>query len=128
MIKDPFNRIKNTFLKLTSKTYPYGYEDDLVTEMVECGVFPKLNKDDHGNYFLKIGKSRTIFASHLDTACKAQVNVNHVFDKNIIRTDKTSILGTLFSTFVFFEFCFSSKKNINFLYLLLFLVVVFLFI
>jgi len=93
MIKDPFNRIKNTFLKLTSKTYPYGYEDDLVTEMVECGVFPKLNKDDHGNYFLKIGKSRTIFASHLDTACKAQVNVNHVFDKNIIRTDKTSILG-----------------------------------
>jgi Cft2 family RNA processing exonuclease len=93
MIKEPFNLIKNTFLKLTSKTYPYGYEDDLVTEMVECGVFPKLNKDDHGNYFLKIGQSRTIFASHLDTACKAQVNVNHVFDKNIIRTDKTSILG-----------------------------------
>ena len=88
MIKEPFNRIKNTFLKLTSKTYPYGYEDDLVTEMVECGVFPKLDKDNHGNYFLKIGQSRTIFASHLDTACKAQVNVNHVFDKDIIRTDK----------------------------------------
>ena len=93
MIKDPFNRIKNTFLKLTSKTYQYGYEDDLVTEMVECGVFPKLDKDSQGNYFLKIGNSRTIFASHFDTACKAQVKVNHILDGNIIRTDKTSILG-----------------------------------
>lgn len=49
--------IFDTFLKLTSKTYPYGFEDDLVTEMTQCGLFPKdLQKDKHGNYFYKIGK------------------------------------------------------------------------
>lgn len=93
MIKEPFNRIKNTFLKLTSKTYPYGCEDDLVAEMTDCGIFPELNKDNHGNYFINIGQSRTIFASHLDTACKTQVRVKHVIDKHVIRTDRTSILG-----------------------------------
>ena len=86
--------IKSTFLKLTSKTYPYGYEDDFVSEMQECGVLPKnLQKDSQENYFLKIGNSRTIFASHFDTACKSQTPVKHIIDGNIIRTDKTTILG-----------------------------------
>ena len=86
--------IRSTFLKLTSKTYPYGYEEDLVTEMINTGVFPKnLEQDSEGNYFLKIGESRTIFASHLDTACKDQVDVTHVFENNYIKTDKKSILG-----------------------------------
>jgi len=88
------NYIKSTFLKLTSKTYPYGYEDDFVVEMQGIGILPKnLEKDSQGNYFLKIGDSRTIFASHFDTACKNQTQVNHFIDGNIIRTDKTSILG-----------------------------------
>jgi len=92
MNKETF--IKSTFLKLTSKTYPYGYEDDFVVEMQDIGVLPKsLNKDSQGNYFLKIGNSRTIFASHFDTACKNQTKVKHFIDGNIIRTDKTSILG-----------------------------------
>jgi len=86
--------IRSTFLKLTSKTYPYGYEDDLVTEMIKSGLFPKnLEQDSEGNYFLKIGESRTIFASHLDTACKDQVEVTHVFENNFIKTDKKTILG-----------------------------------
>ncbi len=94
MSKESFNFIKNTFIKLTSKTYPYGYEDELVEEMTEAGVFPKnLEKDIHGNYFFKIGESRTIFASHLDTACKDQVEVKHQFQGNIIKTDGKSILG-----------------------------------
>lgn len=89
-----FNFIKNRFLKLTSKTYPYGTEDELVESMQKEKIFPKLEKDAWGNYFYKIGKSRTIFASHLDTACKEQVKVNHVISKQqIITTDGTSILG-----------------------------------
>jgi len=94
MSKESFNYIKNTFLKLTSKTYPYGYEDELVTEMKTEGIFPQnLEQDKHGNWFIKIGESKTIFASHLDTACKDQVVVNHKIDGNIIRTDGKSILG-----------------------------------
>lgn len=92
MNKESF--IKSTFLKLTSKTYPYGYEDDFVTEMQEINVLPKnLEKDSQGNYFLKIGDTRTIFASHFDTACKSQTPVIHKIEGNIIKTDKTSILG-----------------------------------
>lgn len=91
--KESYNFIKSTFLKLTQKTYPYGFEDDLVDEMTKIGIFKDFNQDDHGNYFLKIGQSRTIFASHLDTACKSQTNVNHVIEGSIVRTDKTTILG-----------------------------------
>lgn len=89
-----FKFIKDTFLTLTSKTYPYGTEDDLVLDMQKKGVFPKLEKDSFGNYFLKIGNSRTIFASHLDTACKDQVKVKHRISKQqVVTTDGTSILG-----------------------------------
>ena len=88
------NFIKSTFLQLTSKTYPYGYEDEFVQEMQEIGVLPNnLEKDSQGNYFLKIGTSRTIFASHFDTACKSQSIVNHKIDGDMIRTDGTTILG-----------------------------------
>ena len=86
--------IYDTFLKLTSKTYPYGFEDDLVNEMTQCGLFPKdLQKDKHGNYFYKIGESRTIFASHFDTACKDSTGVVHVIEGDMIKTDGKSILG-----------------------------------
>lgn len=80
--------IKKTFLSLTSKTYPYGFENELV------GFLPKSHtQDEHGNYFYKIGNSRTVFTSHLDTACKDQVDVRHVVSGNIIKTDGKSILG-----------------------------------
>jgi len=90
-MNDSFNYIKSTFLQLTKKTYPYGYEDDLILEMGD--MFPKLDKDVHGNYLFKLGESRTIFASHLDTACKDQVDVKHVIKGNVIETDKKSVLG-----------------------------------
>lgn len=80
--------IKKTFLKLTRKTYPYGFEDQLINYL-PSGYF----KDAHGNYFYKIGNSKTAFTCHLDTACKTQVNVIHKFEKNIISTDGKSILG-----------------------------------
>lgn len=91
MSKD-YNYIKSTFLRLTEWTYPYGYEDDVVSKFSD--LFPNnLQKDEHGNYFLKIGESRTVFASHLDTACKEHAKVNQVIEGDIIKTDGKSILG-----------------------------------
>lgn len=80
--------IKETFLELTSRTYPYGNEHRL-RDLLPKGTA----KDNHGNYFYKIGNSRTIFACHLDTACKKYEKVNHVIDGNIIRTNGKTILG-----------------------------------
>lgn len=86
--------IKSTFIKMTKKTYPYGYEDYFVSEMSQLGVIPQgIQKDQWGNYFYKIGESRTIFTSHFDTACQDQVNVNHIVKDNMISTDGSSILG-----------------------------------
>lgn len=80
--------IKQTFLNLTSKTYPFGFESELES------LLPKgFYQDTNGNYFYKIGDSKTAFTSHLDTACKEQVNVKHVFEGDLIKTDGTSILG-----------------------------------
>ena len=81
-----------TFLRLTSKTVPYGSEDVLVESMRE--LFPKgMQKDEWGNYFYKVGESRSIFAAHLDTVSKDYVNVTHVFDGNLIKTDGKTTLG-----------------------------------
>ena len=81
-----------TFLRLTSKTVPYGSEDVLVESMRE--LFPKgMKKDEWGNYFYKVGESRSIFAAHLDTVSKDYVNVTHVFDGNLIKTDGKTTLG-----------------------------------
>lgn len=81
-----------TFLRLTSKTVPYGHEDILVESMRE--LFPKgMQKDEWGNYFYKIGESRSIFAAHLDTVSKDYVTVTHVFDQNLIKTDGKTTLG-----------------------------------
>ena len=80
--------IKQTFLELTSKTYPHGFETELES------FLPKgFTKDAHGNYFYEIGNTKTAFTSHLDTACQDQVNVKHVFEGNYIKTDGKSILG-----------------------------------
>jgi hypothetical protein len=81
-----------TFLRLTSKTVPYGSEDVLVESMRE--LFPKgMQKDEWGNYFYKVGDSRSIFAAHLDTVSKEYVNVTHVFDGDLIKTDGKTTLG-----------------------------------
>jgi hypothetical protein len=80
--------ITKKFLELTSRTYPHGTEREL---------FHLLNKDlkedEFGNLFIKIGESDAMFTSHLDTATKALCEVNHIFEKNIIKTDGKSILG-----------------------------------
>jgi hypothetical protein len=86
--------IFDTFIKLTSKTVPYGSEDIFV-ESIFSKLIPKnkLNKDKNGNYFVKVGESNTIFASHLDTVSKEYTQVSHVIEKNIIKTDGKTTLG-----------------------------------
>jgi hypothetical protein len=57
-------------------------------------LFPKgMQKDEWGNYFYKVGDSRSIFAAHLDTVSKDYVTVTHVFDDNLIKTDGKTTLG-----------------------------------
>lgn len=83
--------IKETFLKLTSRTYPHGTEGKLFPYLYT--EIEGLQSDEFGNLFVKIGESDVMFTSHLDTATAADTVVNHVFDGNIIKTDGKSILG-----------------------------------
>ncbi len=81
--------IKETFLSLTTRTYPHGTESDLFHLLPQ-----DLEIDEFGNLFKQIGiNPSTMFACHLDTATAALSDVKHVFQGNIIKTDGTSILG-----------------------------------
>jgi len=81
--------IKETFLSLTTRTYPHGTEYKLFPLLPQ-----DLEIDEFGNLFKQIGeKPSTMFACHLDTATSALTDVKHVFDGDIIKTDGTSILG-----------------------------------
>jgi putative aminopeptidase FrvX len=81
-----------TFCSLTHKTYPHGTEADVLKYIKH-----PLKVDNHGNYFIKIGESKTMFSSHLDSAAHATVDVKlltYEKDKHkFIGTDGTSILG-----------------------------------
>ena len=86
------NFVYDTFLRLTSTTCPFGFEDDFMSSMKH--LFPDgIKKDNYGNYFHQIGQSRTIFASHIDTVSKDFIPVNHVIEGNIIKTDGKTTLG-----------------------------------
>lgn len=88
------NFIKDTFLKLTSKTVPHRMETEFVNEMIGCGLFPRdIQKDPIGNYYYKIGESRTVFTSHLDTVSGKTSPVTHVIEGNLIKTNGSTILG-----------------------------------
>lgn len=84
--------IYETFCSLVSKTYPYGYEDE-VLKLIDI----PLEKDEYGNYFTIVGESTTMFTSHFDTATHNYTNVNII--KNIkdnityISTDRKTLLG-----------------------------------
>jgi hypothetical protein len=86
--KDP----KNTFLSLTSKTYPHGNEEEVLKYL------PELDQDTHGNYYKVVGGgSSTMFTSHLDTADHRQNDtVRFTYtegDDEFICTDGKTILG-----------------------------------
>jgi hypothetical protein len=88
--KNIFN-FKKIFLELTEYTVPAGYEESLIPILKQ--YIPNLKKDNIGNYYVKIGDSKTLFTSHLDTYSKKRVKINHVINNNIIKTDGNSILG-----------------------------------
>lgn len=83
--------IKETFLSLTSRTYPHGTEEQLFP--ILYSKVPELQKDEFGNLYIKIGESDVMFTSHLDTATSSLSPIKHVFEENIIKTDGTTILG-----------------------------------
>lgn len=84
--------VRRTFLSLTTKTYPYGHEEEVLQ------FLPKLEKDEWGNYYKIIGENpTTMFTSHLDTADRQQ-KLTKLFSREeegdeIIYTDGSSILG-----------------------------------
>jgi len=79
----------DTFLKLTEYTITYGQEHLLKPYLPENHI-----EDGCGNYYVVIGKSRTCFTCHMDTASWHMEKVNHVIDGNYIRSDGTTILGS----------------------------------
>jgi hypothetical protein len=82
---------KQLFLELTKYTVPFGYEKTL--ESILYSIVPNLKKDEYGNYHIKIGNSKTLFTSHLDTYSKRREKINHVVNGDKISTDGTTILG-----------------------------------
>lgn len=84
--------VRSTFLSLTTMTYPHGHEEE-VMKFMPSG----LEKDEFGNYYKIIGKSETMFTSHLDTADRKQLPVTIYSTQKdgdeIFVTDGTSILG-----------------------------------
>lgn len=91
-----FKKLIDTFLDLTRCTSVHGTEDLLFAKYAEQY---NLCKDDFGNYFIKIGESRTIFCSHLDTVGKKGKKVNHQLFNDAksrdycVCTDRKTILG-----------------------------------
>jgi len=83
--------LKELFLKLTEWTIPFGREPKL-----EKYLPTGFKKDSIGNYYYEIGRSETLFTTHLDTYCTDHEKVNHVINKKDeykISTDGTTILG-----------------------------------
>jgi len=89
--------IRDTFIKLTSMTYPSGTEDDVIKLLSEF----KFKKDNFDNYYIIVERDNgekldTMFTCHLDTYGKyydKKVDVVHRFDGDFIKTDSMSILG-----------------------------------
>ena len=80
--------IKEKFLELTSRTYPHETEHELFHLLPDY-----LLADEFGNKYIQIGDTTTMFTCHLDTATAANVEVTHVIEGDMIKTDGTSILG-----------------------------------
>lgn len=83
--------VRSTFLSMVTKTYPHGHEDEVLK------FLPELQKDIVGNYYLIVGKSETMFTSHLDTADREQDDTV-LYDaeekgESYIITDGNTILG-----------------------------------
>ena len=85
--------LRSTFISLVTKTYPHGHEEEVVPLISPIG----LQKDKWENYYKIVGKSETMFTSHLDTADRQQSDVVLYSDikgtDEILRSDGKTILG-----------------------------------
>ena len=90
------DEIKSLWHKLTDYTYPYSIEDEVV-DLIENFLPVNLSKDEYGNYYKKIGDSKSLFICHLDVAAKQKLKINkEIFTKNgkeFVRSDGFTILG-----------------------------------
>lgn len=90
------NEIKDLFIELTTVTMPHGTERELFKPFADRF---NLESDSFGNYFIKIGDSRSIFTCHIDTVGSksnsvVQYIMTRVNDGRIgIQTDGATILG-----------------------------------
>lgn len=83
--------VRATFISLVTETYPHGFEDGVIKYL------PQLDVDQYGNLFKVIGKSDTMFTSHLDTASRDKSDITLVSKlkngQELIMSDGTTILG-----------------------------------
>lgn len=88
--------IKELWHKLTDFTYPYSMEDEVV-DIIEDYIPVNLKKDEYGNYFTKIGNSRSLFACHLDVVARQKLKINKItYEKDgreYVKTDGFTLLG-----------------------------------
>jgi hypothetical protein len=89
-------KLLELFDKLTEYTYIYGLEDELMD--IINPILPKpLTRDEYGNYFIKIGESKTLFCCHLDTVGRQKLKINKVYFERkghkFVKTDENTILG-----------------------------------
>jgi hypothetical protein len=85
LVQDDF---KDTFLRLTEYTIPFKHESKL-EKYLPTGY----KKDSIGNYYIEVGKSETLFTTHLDTYSEKYEKVKHIIEGDIIKTDGETILG-----------------------------------
>ena len=87
--------IIKTFLSLTSNVVPHGYEDKWVVPILRASlnIPDSLERDGFGNCFVNIGKSETLFCSHLDTVGTVDDKIEHYIVDGFIVTDGKTILG-----------------------------------
>lgn len=81
--------IEDTFLHLTRTTCPAGYEQRVYGAFLEKRGW---QRDQDGNYFLKMGEPDTAFTAHLDDVSHSVQTIHHTFGQ-VVGTDGSSVLG-----------------------------------
>ena len=88
--------IKTLWNKLTDFTHTYGQEDEVI-EIINDFISIPFEKDEYGNYYIKIGNSSSLFVAHMDNAVKQKLKVTKVSfiedGRHFVKTDGFTILG-----------------------------------
>jgi len=88
--------IKQIWNELTDFTYIYGMEDEVI-EVIKKNISIPFTRDEYGNYFVKVGDSKSLFVSHLDVVSKQKLKINKISyqkeEHEFVKTDGFTILG-----------------------------------